>query len=158
MSLRSCTFSWGTGDEHAFLKDVNWYVPDSALVAVVGSVGSGKSSLLAAILGEMVKVTGHINVRGQVAYVPQQAWMQNETLKNNVLFGKRFNKDIYEKVNKIEACYSHCTYSFRPLGLFYSIRSLTSVLCVRTWKFWLGAMKLRLERKGSTYLAGRSNG
>jgi ABC-type Mn2+/Zn2+ transport system ATPase subunit len=41
-------------------------------VAVVGSVGSGKSSLLSALLGEMVRYEGEVNVRGKVAYVPQQ--------------------------------------------------------------------------------------
>jgi ATP-binding cassette subfamily C (CFTR/MRP) protein 1 len=65
---------------------------------VVGNVGSGKSSLISALLGEMTRVQGEVNVRGRVAYVPQQAWMRNATLKNNVLFGKKFNNDMYNKV------------------------------------------------------------
>ena len=48
---------------------------------VVGSVGAGKSSLLSGFLGEMHKFNGNINVHGSVAYVPQQAWIQNATLK-----------------------------------------------------------------------------
>ena len=40
------------------------------------------------MLGEMIRLNGCINTRGQVAYVPQQAWMQNATLQNNILFGK----------------------------------------------------------------------
>ncbi len=58
------------------LKDLTWRVEEGALVAVVGTVGSGKSSLLSAILGEMTKVEGDVNVKGRIAYVPQQAWMQ----------------------------------------------------------------------------------
>ena len=67
-------------------------------MAVVGTVGSGKSSLLSALLGEMVRFEGEANVRGKVAYVPQQAWMRNTSLKENVLFGKKFKPDIYNKV------------------------------------------------------------
>ena len=67
-------------------------------MAVVGTVGSGKSSLLSALLGEMVRFEGEANGRGKVAYVPQQAWMRNTSLKENVLFGKKFKPDIYNKV------------------------------------------------------------
>ncbi len=65
---------------------------------MVGTVGSGKSSLLSALLGDMVRVKGFANIRGKIAYVPQQAWMQNATLKNNILFGKEYKGDLYEKV------------------------------------------------------------
>ncbi len=67
-------------------------------MAVVGTVGSGKSSLLSALLGEMIRSEGEANVRGKVAYVPQQAWMRNESLKNNILFGKKLKQDVYDKV------------------------------------------------------------
>jgi len=65
---------------------------------VVGRVGSGKSSLLAALLGEMRRTGGWLNVEGSVAYVAQQAWMRNMTLRDNVLFGKPFNNQLYTKV------------------------------------------------------------
>ena len=68
-------------------------------MAVVGTVGSGKSSLLSALLGDMIRVRGEANIKGKIAYVPQQAWMQNATLKNNILFGRTYQKDLYEKVN-----------------------------------------------------------
>ena len=71
-------------------------------MAVVGHVGSGKSSLISAMLGEMNVVSGSINTNGKIAYVPQQAWMQNETLKNNITFGKKYNDNLYKKV--IESC------------------------------------------------------
>ena len=48
---------------------------------VVGSVGAGKSSLLSGFLGEMYKFNGNINVYGSIAYVPQQAWIQNATVR-----------------------------------------------------------------------------
>lgn len=68
----------------------------------MGPVGAGKSSILAAILGEMTKVTGEVHVHGSIAYVPQTAWILNATLKQNILFGKNFDDALYNQV--IEAC------------------------------------------------------
>ena len=48
------------------------------------------------MLGDMVKVKGSVNVFGSTAYVPQQAWMQNATLKDNICFGKAYNNRIYK--------------------------------------------------------------
>uniref|UniRef100_A0A7M4F4Q9 Multidrug resistance-associated protein 1-like n=1 Tax=Crocodylus porosus TaxID=8502 RepID=A0A7M4F4Q9_CROPO len=77
-------------------------IPEGALVAVVGQVGSGKSSFLSAILGEMEKLEGTVQRRGSVAYVSQQAWIQNSILQENILFGSGLNKPYYERV--LEAC------------------------------------------------------
>ena len=71
---------------------------EGSLVAVVGTVGSGKSSLLSALLGDMIRVRGEANIKGKIAYVPQQAWMQNATLKNNILFGRKYQNELYQKV------------------------------------------------------------
>lgn len=84
------------------------------LVAVVGSVGSGKSSLLSALLGEMEKVSGRVNTKGSIAYVPQQAWIQNATLQNNILFGKPYDKKRYDRV--IEACALKPDFAMLPAG------------------------------------------
>ncbi|XP_039632406.1 multidrug resistance-associated protein 1 isoform X1 [Polypterus senegalus] len=90
-------FSWSKDDE-SILKRVNVTIPEGALVAVVGHVGSGKSSLLSALLGEMEKKDGLVYVKGSVAYVPQQAWIQNATLKGNILFGRPKNESWYQQV------------------------------------------------------------
>jgi ATP-binding cassette subfamily C (CFTR/MRP) protein 1 len=65
-------------------------------------VGSGKSSILCALLGEMNKISGDITVHGTLAYVAQQAWIQNETLKNNILFGNDLDERLY--VSTLKAC------------------------------------------------------
>uniref|UniRef100_A0A8C9FWX8 ABC-type glutathione-S-conjugate transporter n=1 Tax=Pavo cristatus TaxID=9049 RepID=A0A8C9FWX8_PAVCR len=85
-----------------FLHSINLLVPSGALVAVVGHVGCGKSSLVSALLGEMEKLEGEVAVKGSVAYVPQQAWIQNATLKDNILFGQAPNEQKYQNV--LEAC------------------------------------------------------
>uniref|UniRef100_A0A8C9LAD4 Uncharacterized protein n=1 Tax=Pavo cristatus TaxID=9049 RepID=A0A8C9LAD4_PAVCR len=77
-------------------------IKPGSLVAVVGAVGSGKSSLISAMLGEMENIKGHINIQGSLAYVPQQAWIQNATLKDNILFGSELDEARYQKV--IKAC------------------------------------------------------
>ncbi|NXJ71659.1 MRP2 protein, partial [Rostratula benghalensis] len=77
-------------------------IASGSLVAVVGAVGSGKSSLVSAMLGEMENIKGHINIQGSLAYVPQQAWIQNATLKDNILFGSELDEARYQQV--IKAC------------------------------------------------------
>uniref|UniRef100_A0A8U7P8K3 Multidrug resistance-associated protein 1 n=1 Tax=Corvus moneduloides TaxID=1196302 RepID=A0A8U7P8K3_CORMO len=81
---------------------INFTVPEGSLVAVVGQVGCGKSSLLSALLGEMDKKEGYVVVKGSVAYVPQQAWVQNATLEDNIVFGREMSESRYKRV--IEAC------------------------------------------------------
>uniref|UniRef100_A0A4W3GY81 ATP-binding cassette sub-family C member 5 n=1 Tax=Callorhinchus milii TaxID=7868 RepID=A0A4W3GY81_CALMI len=61
------------------------------LVGICGSVGSGKSSLISAILGQMILLKGSIAVRGTFAYAAQQAWIFNKSLRDNILFGKVYN-------------------------------------------------------------------
>uniref|UniRef100_A0A8C7RCW9 ABC-type glutathione-S-conjugate transporter n=1 Tax=Oncorhynchus mykiss TaxID=8022 RepID=A0A8C7RCW9_ONCMY len=95
------TFSW-TKEGPPCLKRINVGVPQGSLVAVVGHVGSGKSSLLSAMLGETEKRSGSVSIKGSVAYVPQQAWIQNATVQDNVMFGREKQKTWYQRV--LDAC------------------------------------------------------
>ncbi|XP_055077733.1 multidrug resistance-associated protein 1-like [Periophthalmus magnuspinnatus] len=94
-------FSWST-DSPPSLSSINVMVEQGALVAVVGPVGSGKSSLLAAVLGEMERRSGSLSTRGSVALVPQQAWTLNASVKENILFGAPRSEGWYHRV--LEAC------------------------------------------------------
>ncbi|XP_028989330.1 ATP-binding cassette sub-family C member 3 isoform X3 [Betta splendens] len=94
-------FSWAKEDAPV-LHNINVMVPQGSLLAVVGHVGCGKSSLISALLGEMEKLEGEVSIQGSVAYVPQQAWIQNATLRDNILFGKPYNEKKYRCV--LEAC------------------------------------------------------
>lgn len=96
------------------MKDINVSLKVKTLTAVVGTVGAGKSSLLSALLGEMVKKTGKVNTYGTIAYVPQQAWIQNATLMDNILFGNSFDKERYEKI--INACALKSDFDILPGG------------------------------------------
>ncbi|XP_051770127.1 ATP-binding cassette sub-family C member 3 isoform X1 [Ctenopharyngodon idella] len=94
-------FAWAKQDQPT-LDNINVMVPQGSLLAVVGHVGCGKTSLVSALLGEMEKLEGQISIRGSVAYVPQQAWIQNCTLRDNILFGRPYVEQKYRCV--LEAC------------------------------------------------------
>ncbi|KAG3089169.1 ABC transporter C family member 1 [Phytophthora idaei] len=78
------------------LEDVNLHIEAGSLVMVVGTVGSGKSSLLQALLGEMKMTGGHVDIRGEIAYVSQEAWIRNATLRDNIVFEGDFDSERYE--------------------------------------------------------------
>ncbi|KAJ2081617.1 hypothetical protein H4R24_002194, partial [Coemansia sp. RSA 988] len=101
VSIKGGTFAWSTTDEPV-LKDVEILCKCNELVAVIGRVGSGKSSLVSAILGDMIKCSGDVSVRGSIAYVAQQPWILNATLRDNILFGSDYDQELYNQV--IDAC------------------------------------------------------
>nr|XP_051703446.1 multidrug resistance-associated protein 1 isoform X1 [Oryctolagus cuniculus] len=101
ITVKNATFTWARG-EPPTLNGITFSIPEGALVAVVGQVGCGKSSLLSALLAEMDKVEGHVALKGSVAYVPQQAWIQNDSLRENILFGRQLQERYYQAV--LEAC------------------------------------------------------
>ncbi|CAJ0887453.1 10050_t:CDS:10, partial [Entrophospora sp. SA101] len=82
------------------LRNINLNIAKGKLVGVVGSVGSGKSSLLSALVGEMKRVKGETEFSGSVGYCPQTAWIQNATLRDNITFGLPFNEEKYRRVIK----------------------------------------------------------
>lgn len=95
--LKNATFSFD--NRVAFMKNLNIDFKRGELVAVLGEVGSGKSSLLLGILGEMYQLNqGLVNVNGSLTYVSQQAWIQNCSIKENILFGKEYDQELYDKV------------------------------------------------------------
>ncbi|KAJ0094666.1 hypothetical protein Patl1_16860 [Pistacia atlantica] len=96
-------YAWETSDQNLKKSTVKiaekMKIMKGYKVAVCGSVGSGKSSLLCSILGEIPKISGTgVKVYGTTAYVPQSAWIQTGTIRENVLFGKDMDKSFYEDV------------------------------------------------------------
>jgi ATP-binding cassette subfamily C (CFTR/MRP) protein 1 len=84
------------------LEAIDISVARGKLVAIVGEVGSGKSSILAALLGEIPKIRGRVVINGEIAYCPQQAWIQNTTVRNNITFGSEYEPGLYQEV--IDVC------------------------------------------------------
>lgn len=112
LEINDGLFSWG--EEQPTLKNINISVKKGSLTAVVGPVGAGKSSLISALLGEMEKNRGSVNVDGTIAYVPQQAWIQNATLQDNITFGKPYNRRFYQEV--VSACALTADFAMLPGG------------------------------------------
>ncbi|XP_077523219.1 multidrug resistance protein mrp-7-like [Amblyomma americanum] len=106
--LKRCSFAWGSGATcpgnfpEAVLRDVSFMLRPGSLVALVGSIGSGKSALLAALQGYLRILSGSCCVKGSVAYVPQIACIYNMSIRDNILFGKPLNVTLYEHV--LSAC------------------------------------------------------
>ncbi|KAJ7510427.1 ABC protein [Mycena galericulata] len=83
-------------DEQPFrVQNIDLRIPRGTLAGVVGRVGSGKSSMIAGLIGESRRVGGQFSFGGKVAYCPQTAWIQNASLRDNVLFGQPFDSDRY---------------------------------------------------------------
>ncbi|KAF3325693.1 ABC transporter C family member 2-like protein [Carex littledalei] len=104
ISIKDGFFSWESNAERPTLSNVNLYIPVGSLVAVVGSTGEGKTSLVSAMLGELPAVAGSntsVVVRGSVAYVPQISWIFNATVRDNILFGSSFDPMKYEKAIEV---------------------------------------------------------
>jgi ABC-type bacteriocin/lantibiotic exporter with double-glycine peptidase domain len=80
------------------LKNININIPRGQLVAIVGAVGSGKSSFLNALVGDMKKIGGTLEYGGTIGYCPQSAWIQNATVKDNILFGLPYDEEKYNRV------------------------------------------------------------
>lgn len=104
----------GTLSRAPTLTNLNFRLKSGSLTAVVGRIGSGKSSLLSALIGDMYKYQGSIQVRGSVAYVSQQAWILHSSVQDNILFGKPMDQERYEAV--IQACCLQQDLDMLPAG------------------------------------------
>jgi len=102
VSVRDASFTWDRYSGKYALQDINFTASKGELTCVVGRVGAGKSSFLQALLGDLWKVKGDVVVHGATAYVAQQPWVMNASVKENILFGHRFDPIFYDKT--IKAC------------------------------------------------------
>ncbi|KAF9232707.1 P-loop containing nucleoside triphosphate hydrolase protein [Melanogaster broomeanus] len=92
IELQKCGPDVNEAEVHRpFLCNLNLSIRNGSLTAIVGNVGSGKSSLLSAIIGEMMRVSGDVRCNGSIAYCAQQPWVQTTTIQDNILFGRPFN-------------------------------------------------------------------
>lgn len=89
-------------DEPFSLNDISLECQRGELVGIIGSVGSGKTSLLSALAGDMRQTGGTLQFAADRAYCPQYAWIQNASVRDNITFGKPFNQKLYSDV--VHAC------------------------------------------------------
>ncbi|KAI1287041.1 Multidrug resistance-associated protein 1 [Halotydeus destructor] len=113
VSVNDCSFSWAKNGSRT-LKDINVNIQTGSLTAIIGQVGSGKSSLISAILGDMCSLSGFSKVSGDLALVPQTSWIQNATIKKNITFTSEFEVNKYERV--LSACALEDDLKILPAG------------------------------------------
>lgn len=118
VSIKNGTFLWSKhkGDENykVALSNINLKAKKGGLDCIVGKVGSGKSSILQSILGDLYKLDGEVKVHGKVAYVSQVPWIMNGSVKENILFGHKFDPEFYDHV--LKACALTVDLSILPKG------------------------------------------
>ncbi|XP_020299812.1 ATP-binding cassette sub-family C member Sur [Pseudomyrmex gracilis] len=102
LKITSSIFTWGSDETTLRVRALNF--PGEQLTMIVGKIGSGKTSLLMALLGEIQRTSGNIEwTKGlKIAYVSQRPWLQNTTLRDNVLFGSAYRSQRYRNV--LDAC------------------------------------------------------
>uniref|UniRef100_A0A2N9IXM5 ABC-type xenobiotic transporter n=1 Tax=Fagus sylvatica TaxID=28930 RepID=A0A2N9IXM5_FAGSY len=103
VKIQAGNFSWDPEIIIPTLREVNLEIRWGQKVAICGPVGAGKSSLLYAVLGEIPKISGTVNVYGSIAYVSQTSWIQSGTIRDNILYRKPMDKTRYEKAIKASA-------------------------------------------------------
>ncbi|KAJ0987913.1 hypothetical protein J5N97_006269 [Dioscorea zingiberensis] len=114
LEVNNGNFSWDPTSETPTLKDLNFQVSKGMRVAVCGTVGSGKSSLLSCILGEVPRVSGSVKLCGTTAYVAQSPWIQSGRIQDNILFGKEMVREKYDRI--LEACSLKKDLEILPFG------------------------------------------
>lgn len=106
VSIKNGTFLWskpkGDKDQKVSLSGIELHAKKGELDCIVGKVGSGKSSIIQAILGDLHRLEGEIKVHGSIAYVAQVPWIVNATIQENILFGHTYDPEFYQHV--IKAC------------------------------------------------------
>ncbi|CAA2998140.1 ABC transporter C family member 5 [Olea europaea subsp. europaea] len=102
IEIKDGEFSWDPSSPTPTLSGIQIRLEKGMRVAVCGVVGSGKSSFLSCILGEIPKVSGEVKICGSAAYVSQSAWIQSGNIEENILFGYPMDKAKYKSV--LHAC------------------------------------------------------
>eukprot|EP00455_Lapot_gusevi_P029940 TRINITY_DN320_c0_g1_i19.p1 TRINITY_DN320_c0_g1~~TRINITY_DN320_c0_g1_i19.p1 ORF type:complete len:1436 (+),score=492.77 TRINITY_DN320_c0_g1_i19:117-4424(+) len=96
------------------VRNVHFHLTPGKTMALVGPVGSGKSSILMAALGEARAVSGVVKCGGRVAFVPQFPWIQMGNVRDNILFGLPYDEEKYRRI--IHACALERDLSIMPQG------------------------------------------
>lgn len=112
--LRSVKANWIVDSNENTLSDVHLNIERNQLIAVIGPVGSGKSSLLNVLLKELPISSGHMDLQGQVSYASQEPWLFSASVRQNILFGDAYDETRYKAV--VKACALRSDLEMFPFG------------------------------------------
>ncbi|XP_075236312.1 ATP-binding cassette sub-family C member 4-like [Lycorma delicatula] len=100
--IKDVSASWyPNGNDPPTLNMINCTLKEGTLTGIIGSIGSGKSSFLQLLLGEIEVLQGYIAIQGSVSYASQEAWVFSGSVRQNILFGQSFDRKRYKEVIKI---------------------------------------------------------
>lgn len=114
LSIENGSAKWLDYEREDTLQNINIKVRPGELIAVVGQVGAGKSSLLNVILKELRLQEGSIKVDGKIAYASQEPWLFAGSVRQNILFGRKMDQIRYDRVTKV--CQLKRDFSLLPYG------------------------------------------
>lgn len=112
--ISDASFTWDKNEGRDVLCNINFAAHKGELSCIVGRVGAGKSSFLQSILGDLWKMHGEVVVRGRMAYVAQRPWVMNASVRENIVFGHRWDPQFYNQT--VEACALFDDFSILPDG------------------------------------------
>lgn len=101
VEIKDLCARWNAEQNEPILDNINIRLENQQLVAVIGPVGSGKSSLIQAILGELSPEAGSVKLEGRLSYAAQEPWLFSATVRDNILFGLPLDKQRYRTVVKM---------------------------------------------------------
>ncbi|RMZ95933.1 putative multidrug resistance-associated lethal -like protein, partial [Brachionus plicatilis] len=101
IKVRNLKARWSHDVRSLTLNNITFEAHQGDLIAIIGSVGAGKSSLLTSLLDELKIISGDIDIKGSVFYVPQEPWIFTASLKQNILFGKAYDKRKFNEIIKV---------------------------------------------------------
>lgn len=116
ISMKNVHARWSEEEEvtDETLKDINLTVTKGQLIAVIGPVGSGKSSLLNVLLKELTVFKGSVVVNGTISFSCQEPWLFNGSIRRNILFGRTYDEHVYKEVVKV--CALESDFALFPYG------------------------------------------
>jgi len=101
VSMEKVCAKWKGESSDLTLSNLDLRVQPTTVLAVIGKVGAGKSSLIQAILGELPTESGKIEVNGKISYASQEPWLFSSSVRQNILFGLPMDKIRYREIVKV---------------------------------------------------------
>lgn len=98
IELKDVSAKWSSNLKKETLRSVNFSAKGGAITALIGQVGSGKTSIFHSILRELPLTAGSLKVSGKIAYVSQEPWIFASSIRQNILFGRPMDRKRYENV------------------------------------------------------------
>ncbi|OLY81580.1 Metal resistance protein YCF1 [Smittium mucronatum] len=98
LNVNDASFSWGLPSSVPTLSNIDLSIRNNELFAVIGGVGSGKTSFLMSLLGETYKLKGYVTIKGKISYTPQKPWLLNSSILENITFGNKYDPEFLDEV------------------------------------------------------------